>query len=425
VILSSTTQKLQVILGGAAATANSPVIVDYVESNSSAVTSNVVDAFTNGASAVDILAAPAASTQRKVTGLALYNADTAAISVSIRLNDNGSTYDIVSALTLQPGSALQFTREGGWNVVAAGGGVRDLRAGWVQEFKDSGTWYKPPNIRFVLVDCCGGGGGGGAGGGGASGVIICGGSGGGGGKRSRRLFLASDLPSSVAITVAAPAAGGVAVANSAGGSGSVGGNSSFGSYLIGYGGGYGVYGGSTGSAGGSGGGGTGAGTATGYGGPAMAATAPTGSYGDDRGGSQNGSSFLGGAAGGNARTDGTGSTAWGAASYFSGAGGGGGSSVTAANGVGGVAGAGGVGQINPIIYTEQAGMKLPGLMATGGAGGASRYVPSGNINGENGYPGGWPGGGGGGGGAAATGSGTATGGNGGNGGGGMVRVMGW
>lgn len=92
-------------------------------------------------------------------------------------------------------------------------------AAWV--FETSGTWTRPSWLddqRGVLVEAWGGGGGGQA-----SGTSSRGG--GGGGAFARKVFLGSDLPSSVTVTVAPGAA-----------AGSHGGNTTFGALLTAYGG---------------------------------------------------------------------------------------------------------------------------------------------------------------------------------------------
>ena len=99
----------------------------------------------------------------------------------------------------------------------------------VEDFTANGTWTKPSDITFVNVQVWGGGAGG------ASGATAFGG---GGGAYNTYTFLASDLPSTVSVTVAASVSGGVN-----------GQDSSFGSYLYGYGG----YAGSSTNGGGGGG----------------------------------------------------------------------------------------------------------------------------------------------------------------------------
>lgn len=45
----------------------------------------------NGTTAVDVVAAPAASTQRMVRKVRFFNVDTASVTVTLRYNDNGTT----------------------------------------------------------------------------------------------------------------------------------------------------------------------------------------------------------------------------------------------------------------------------------------------------------------------------------------------
>lgn len=64
----------------------------------------------NGTTAVDIVAAPGASTRRLVRNINIYNADTAAVTVTVRYNANGSLY-IICKITLQVGDTLVLDQD--------------------------------------------------------------------------------------------------------------------------------------------------------------------------------------------------------------------------------------------------------------------------------------------------------------------------
>lgn len=234
----------------------------------------------------------------------------------------------------------------------------------VQTFT-SGTsdWVKPNFGSQVLVQMWGGGGGGGAQGGGGAG-------GGGGGGYQEKIFLIGDLSDPVSVTVGAGGAGGT--------SSTAGGNSTFGAYLIAYGGSY-----SRNSFGGGGGGGLqGAGTAS--------ASANGGVGGFLYSASGGGAAGTSGAAGGNSTEGGggggfTGTTPTsGGESIYGGGGGGGGdsnSSNTATGGKSYYGGGGGGG-------AAASGTSTGGTSKFGGAGGAGGA--SGGTNGT--VPGGGGGG---------------------------------
>lgn len=238
----------------------------------------------------------------------------------------------------------------------------------VQEFTSSGTWTKPNRGSVAFVQCWGGGGSGGA----DSGTS---GGGGGGGGYSERLVALSALGSTETVTIGDGGAA-VAVENS----GNVGGNTTFGSFVTGYGGG----GGSHNQGGGGGGGGvTSVGTSVsnspdGGGGGGIAGGTGAASGSDAVGGS----SHFGGAGGAGRGSAGVSGKNGGESAYGGGGGGGcGGSGVSASGGSGGASWKGG-----------------GGGGATGGSGGASTFGGAGGAggNGSNGTTGSVPGGGGGG-----------------------------
>lgn len=244
----------------------------------------------------------------------------------LRVGATNPYYDLVKA----GGEALaagDFSAGTAYYVVFLGGEFRILSVASnesggganidFQQFDVSGNWTKPEGLSaeaIVFVEVWGAGGGGGLG--------ASGGGFGGGGSYNYKILRAADVTSVVSVSVGAGGIGGTGSTN--------GGNSSFGSYVVAYGGGGGGQGTSSGGGGGGHGGGGGMFGAGGHGGNANGTTP--------------GANGGGGAGGG--RSAGTGSSdGWdfgggaGAANNFANYGGGGGGIGT----VGGLSNFGGNG----------------------------------------------------------------------------------
>jgi hypothetical protein len=279
----------------------------------------------------------------------------------------------------------------------------------VQAFSSGGTWTAPaavaghsPQTTCILAL--------GAGGSGASGyalstlgTAVSGGAAGGSGAKRYECYPTASLTSTVTVTVGAGATGGASKAASGGvgNSGNAGGNTSFGSYLIAWGGGGGNAGNTATAVGGTGGGFIGVSTFAGGG----------------QGGQNGGLTGLVGAAmsGGGGASPITSATSYvGGSGYCGGGGGGGGLSTT-------TAGAGGPGA-SVDTATGGTGGAATGANGNNGSAGSLSYAAgsAGGGGGANATGNGGTGGngalcaGGGGGGASATGA-SGAGGNGGNG----------
>ena len=96
-ILNTTTKKLQIVLTAAKTTTDMSVSVDWADITATTITAGNTPSLSNGTTVSDILAAPAASTERKINSIVIYNADTASKTVHVILNDNGTSYTLVSA----------------------------------------------------------------------------------------------------------------------------------------------------------------------------------------------------------------------------------------------------------------------------------------------------------------------------------------
>lgn len=123
-ILATTTDKIQVVLGSAITTNQLDCIATYKDITSSAYggsAPNLVS--TNNTTAVDLVAAPASSTQRIVDFISVFNSDTVNAVVTVRINRNGTT-GILFKCTLGTGELVTYTEGQGWVVYANNGSVK-------------------------------------------------------------------------------------------------------------------------------------------------------------------------------------------------------------------------------------------------------------------------------------------------------------
>ena len=121
--LDATNRKLQAVLAGAITTNQLPCTVSYSDKTSTDYVGATQLTNTNSTTAVDICAAPGASTVRDIDYLSIRNRDTAAATVTVMLDDNGTDYEIVKA-ALAVGDSLIYTHGDGWRTVDSFGQVK-------------------------------------------------------------------------------------------------------------------------------------------------------------------------------------------------------------------------------------------------------------------------------------------------------------
>lgn len=182
-LVLDTSTKLQVILAGAKATTDSPVIVSSTNLTSTTDVPAISTSLTNGATAVDVLAAPASGTQL-IKSISVFNTDTAAITLTIRTNNGGTTRTLFKT-ALAIGDSLQYEDRLGFCLMNSAGQVKQTSSPFKlirtpSVLGPGTTSYKiPSNCIAIFVELVGAGGGGGgctasvnnpaAGGGGAGG----------------------------------------------------------------------------------------------------------------------------------------------------------------------------------------------------------------------------------------------------------------
>lgn len=127
--LETTTRKLQVLLGGAVTTNELPIVASYRDelynfrpNYHPGGATDLVN--TTGATPVDIVPAPENGREcRIVEYVSIRNRDTTSATVTVRYNNDGTTYEIVKII-LSVDDTLTYTPVAGWFVIDANGRVK-------------------------------------------------------------------------------------------------------------------------------------------------------------------------------------------------------------------------------------------------------------------------------------------------------------
>jgi len=119
ILLDATTKSVQVLLDGAVTTTELPYVAGYADLTSSGTVLGELDGTTNGATPVTVVSAPAASTTRKALFVNVYNADSVPATVTVRVNNNGTTRILVKVVLGI--AATLLVNNDGWKVVDANG----------------------------------------------------------------------------------------------------------------------------------------------------------------------------------------------------------------------------------------------------------------------------------------------------------------
>ncbi len=126
-VLTETTDTLQVVLGGTVTTNQLRCLASWRDVTTTAYTPGRTVTNTNNTTDVNLVGSPAASTQRVVDFVNVYNADTASATVTIKFDANGTEY-IVWKGALAAGEAVSYTDDAGFVVLSANGITKSVQS---------------------------------------------------------------------------------------------------------------------------------------------------------------------------------------------------------------------------------------------------------------------------------------------------------
>lgn len=118
-ILTETTDNLQVVLSGNVTTNQLQCVASWRDITTTAYTPGRTVVNTNNTTDVNIIPAPGASTQRVADFISIHNADTVTAVITIKFDANGTEY-ILWKGSLLPLEVLTYCDGKGWEVQSAG-----------------------------------------------------------------------------------------------------------------------------------------------------------------------------------------------------------------------------------------------------------------------------------------------------------------
>ena len=122
IILANTTDKLQAVLGAAITTSQLDCAASWRDVTTTSYTPGRTLANTNSTTDADIVPAPAASTQRVIDFVSVYNRDTVSHTVTVKLDANGTDY-VLFVGVLASGQTLTYVEGAGWSVTTGNNSV--------------------------------------------------------------------------------------------------------------------------------------------------------------------------------------------------------------------------------------------------------------------------------------------------------------
>ena len=135
--LSSTTDKIQVILDSSINTNQLTCIAIYRDTTTTGITPSRNVTLTNNTTAVDLVGSPSSSTQRLVEYISIQNTDINGNTVTIRFSDNGTYYTLFKSI-LSPNSKIEYSDKSGFKIITSTGSVRNVIDSQIPQFATPG-----------------------------------------------------------------------------------------------------------------------------------------------------------------------------------------------------------------------------------------------------------------------------------------------
>jgi len=155
ILFDTVTRRLRVLLGGAGVIPGAAHYID-ISTTTQGISNEAVTPFvTNGATPVDAVPVPGASTRRQLKHFWLRNSTGAAVTATVRYDDNGTSYDLV--FTLDAGDTLQYTDGHGWSCITSAGESKSSGTGGgsaltVEEVDGAPSVVTVSKIKFAQAD---------------------------------------------------------------------------------------------------------------------------------------------------------------------------------------------------------------------------------------------------------------------------------
>lgn len=131
IILDATTKSLEILLSGAVTSNQLPFVAAYADLSQSTfaiLSAAEVDGATNSTTPVTLVSAPATSTSRKISTIFITNTDTVSATVTVQLNNNGTTRILFKSV-LSTLDQATYSDSSGWTVLDSNGNVKSALGG--------------------------------------------------------------------------------------------------------------------------------------------------------------------------------------------------------------------------------------------------------------------------------------------------------